>query len=101
MHAYIVYQLLARRIERDLLLVSAILANQPGSRPGMTRGPKLPAPIALKPEQVDGRLYPAVVRVLDTVLQSLSQMRALSIVDDNPSLAAAVEARVSFTKARR
>lgn len=100
-HAYIVYQLLARRIERDLLLISAILANQPGSRPGMVRSSKLPPPKALKPEQVDGRLYPAIVRVLDTVLQSLNQMRALSIVDDNPNLAAAVEARASFTRARR
>ncbi|KAF8640828.1 hypothetical protein AX17_000477 [Amanita inopinata Kibby_2008] len=100
-HAYIVYQLLSRRIERDLLLVSAILANQPGSRPGMTRSSRMPAPNTLKPEQVDSRLYPAVVRVLDTVLQSLNQMRSLSIIDDNPDLAAAVEARASFTRARR
>ncbi|KAF8624823.1 hypothetical protein AX15_005710 [Amanita polypyramis BW_CC] len=100
-HAYIVYQLLAKRIERDLLLVSAILASQPGSRPRMTRGSKLPVAKALKPEQVDSRLYPAVVKVLDTVLQSLNQMRNLSIVDDNPDLAAAVDARVSFTRARR
>lgn len=101
MHAYIVYQLLAKRIERDLLLISAILANQPGSRPGMTRSSKMPVTEALKPEQVDNRLYPAVVKVLDTVLQSLDQMRVLSIVDDNPDLAAAVEARASFTRARR
>jgi signal recognition particle subunit SRP68 len=100
-HAYIVYQLLAKRIERDLLLTSAILANQPGSRPGMTRSSKMPVTKALKPEQVDSRLYPAVVKVLDTVLQSLNQMRVLSIVDDNPDLAAAVEARASFTRARR
>ncbi|KAK2462109.1 hypothetical protein APHAL10511_006572 [Amanita phalloides] len=100
-HAYIVYQLLAKRIERDLLLVSAILASQPGSRPGMARGSKMPVAKVLKPEQVDGRLYPAVVKVLDTVLQSLNQMRVLSIVDDNPDLAAAVEARASFTRARR
>ncbi|PFH50722.1 hypothetical protein AMATHDRAFT_75412 [Amanita thiersii Skay4041] len=100
-HAYITYQLLSRRIERDLLLVSAILANQPGSRPGTVRSTKVPTSKALKPEQVDGRLYPAVVRVLDTILQSLNQMRALSIVDDSPDLAAAVEARVSFTRARR
>lgn len=61
----------------------------------------MPVAKVLKPEQVDSRLYPAVVKVLDTVLQSLNQMRVLSIVDDNPDLAAAVEARVCFTTARR
>ncbi len=67
----------------------------------MTRSSKMPVAKVLKPEQVDSRLYPAVVKVLDTVLQSLNQMRVLSIVDDNPDLAAAVEARGCFTRARR
>jgi signal recognition particle subunit SRP68 len=91
-HAYIVYQLLSRRIQRDLLLVSALLSSE--------SGPQARAPKA-KPEQVDVRLFPAVVKLLDTVLQSLNQMRALSVVDDSPDLASAVEARLSFTKARR
>ncbi|KAJ7293907.1 hypothetical protein C8J57DRAFT_1270333 [Mycena rebaudengoi] len=91
-HAYIVYQLLSRRIQRDLLLVSALLSTQPSPQ---ARAPKA------KTEQVDSRLFPAVVKLLDTVLQSLNQMRALSIVDDSPDLASAVEARLSFTKARR
>lgn len=50
---------------------------------------------------MDDRLYPAVVKLLDTVIQSLTQMRTLSIVDDNPDLASAVEARISFTHGRR
>ncbi|KAF7340175.1 Signal recognition particle subunit SRP68 [Mycena venus] len=77
-HAYIVYQLLSRRIQRDLLLVTALLSSE--STPVFS---------------------PAVVKLLDTVLQSLNQMRALSVVDDSPDLASAVEARLSFTKARR
>ncbi|KAJ7674431.1 hypothetical protein B0H17DRAFT_1170667 [Mycena rosella] len=89
-HAYIVYQLLSRRIQRDLLLVSALLSSNSGR----------PAKVA-NSEQVDVRLFPAVVKLLDTVLQSLNQMRALSVVDDSPDLASAVEARLSFTKARR
>jgi len=51
--------------------------------------------------EVDSRLYPAVVKLLDTVIQSLTQMRSLSIVDDNPDLASAVDARLSFTNGRR
>lgn len=46
-------------------------------------------------------MYPAVLKVLDTVLQSLNQMRTLSLVDDSPDLASAVDARISFTKAQR
>jgi signal recognition particle subunit SRP68 len=92
-HAYLVYQLLSRRIQRDLLLVSALLSSQHSQavRPGM----------APKVQTVDGRLYPAIVKLLDTVLQGLTQMRTLSIVDDSPDLALAVEGRISFTKAQR
>ncbi|TFK38609.1 hypothetical protein BDQ12DRAFT_630330 [Crucibulum laeve] len=97
-HAYIIYQLLSRRIQRDLLLVSALLVTEPEGKPGAHTTSKGKS---AKPEQVDSRLYPAVVKLLDTVLQSLTQMRTLSIVDDSPDLASAVEARISFTKTRR
>lgn len=89
-YAYIVYQLLSRRIQRDLLLVSALLSSH---RPQASAKPKK--------EHVDARLYPAVVKLLDTVIQGLAQMRNLSIVDESPDLASAVEARLTFTKARR
>ncbi|KIY45731.1 hypothetical protein FISHEDRAFT_66788 [Fistulina hepatica ATCC 64428] len=78
-YAYLVYHLLSRRIQRDLLLMSTLLSTS-GS---------------------DGRLYPAVVKLLDTVLQSLDQMRTLSIVDDNPGLSSAVDARICYAKAER
>jgi signal recognition particle subunit SRP68 len=96
-HAYIVYQLLSRRIQRDLLLVSALISSQ---GPPKMRSTVVPKAISKK-EQVDGRLFPAVVKLLDTVLQSLNQMRALSVVDESPDLASAVEARLTFTKAKR
>ncbi|KAJ2931133.1 hypothetical protein H1R20_g5901, partial [Candolleomyces eurysporus] len=94
-YAYIVYQLLRYRIQRDLLLISALLGSQPESSKSATK------PVVGQSEAVDSRLYPAVVKLLDTILQSLNQMRTLSVVDDNPDLASAVDARVSFTKARR
>lgn len=90
-HGYIVYQLLSRRIQRDLVLVSTLL----GSHAPRTQG----APKTM--EQVDARLYPAVVKLLETVVQSLRQMRNLSIVDESPDLAAAIEARATYTRARR
>lgn len=99
-HAYIVYQLLSRRIQRDSLLLSALLAApHDGDGPSSSHSGRSSS--KAKPEQVDGRLFPAVVKLLDTVLQSLDQMRTLTIVDDSPDLASAVEARLTFTKARR
>jgi len=56
---------------------------------------------AQKKDVQDARLNPAVVKLLETVLQSLTQMRSLAIVEENPDLANAVEARLAFTKARR
>lgn len=90
-HGYIVYQLVSRRIQRDLVLVSTLL----GSHVPRTQG------ASKTKEQVDARLYPAVVKLLETVVQSLTQMRNLGIVDESPDLAAALEARVTYTRARR
>ena len=95
-HAYILYQLLSRRIQRDLVLKSTLIASESGDKLKSQEDKK-----ALKKESVDYRLYPAVVKLLDTVLQSLTQMRTLTIVDDHPDLACAVEGRISFTNAQR
>src|SRR4051794_11558608 len=101
-HAYVTYQLLSRRIQRDLLLVSALLSSEPPRTPGPQ--PKIKAAKAnaksrarakavSQPQipQIDGRLYPAVVKLLDTILQSFGQMRTLSIVDDSPDIASAID----------
>ncbi|KAI0079067.1 hypothetical protein K474DRAFT_725051 [Panus rudis PR-1116 ss-1] len=108
-HAYIVYQLLARRIQRDLLLISTLIhqsqasshrhqaQQQKATKTNPAAGPSKPR----REQQVDARLFPAIVKLLDTILQSLNQMRTLSIIEDSPDLASAVDARVSYTKARR
>ncbi|KAL1709384.1 hypothetical protein EV121DRAFT_194906 [Schizophyllum commune] len=88
-HDYILFQLLSRRIHRDVLLLSSLLASE------RTNQSKLPT------QPVDGRLYPAVVKMLDTIVQSLTQMRTLSIVDDSPGVAAIVDAKLFYSKARR
>ncbi|QRV76779.1 signal recognition particle 68 kDa protein [Ceratobasidium sp. AG-Ba] len=90
--SYVTYQLLSRRIQRDLLLADALLAS-PG--PG-SHGKQGDAPVA-----IDHRVAPAVVKLLDTILQSLNQMRSLSVVDESADLTAAIEARLSFSKAKR
>ena len=96
-HAYILYQLLSRRIQRDLLLRSTLIASASGDKSKPQENKKR----TVKDQHVDYRLYPAVVKLLDAILQSLTQMRTLSLVDDHPDLASAVEARISFTNAQR
>ncbi|OCH84768.1 hypothetical protein OBBRIDRAFT_798811 [Obba rivulosa] len=96
-HAFIVYQLLSRRIQRDLLLISTLLhQSQAPHRPASAASSSKP-----REEQVDARLFPAVVKLLDSVIQSLNQMRTLTIVDESHDLASAVEARLLFTQTRR
>lgn len=95
-HAYIVYQLLSRRTERDLLLMSSLLASSatPSSKESIAK-------VRRSAEKVDSRLYPAVVKLLDTVLQSLEQMRTLSIVDESADITSAVDARIAYIKGQR
>ncbi|KZT68786.1 hypothetical protein DAEQUDRAFT_751133 [Daedalea quercina L-15889] len=96
-HAFIVYQLLSCRIQRDLLLISTLLHQSQAPHVLKAAGSS-PKP---RKERVDARLYPAVVKLLDAIIQSLEQMRTLTIVDESPDLASAVEARQQFSKARR
>lgn len=49
----------------------------------------------------DPRLNPGLVKLFDTILQSLEQMRTLSIVDESPELVPLVEGKLAFSKARR
>jgi signal recognition particle subunit SRP68 len=100
-HVFIVYHLLARRIQRDLLLISTILAQNAQASRRPATGSKATSSISQHERVVDTRLYPAMVKLFDTILQSLNQMRTLSIVDESPDLAAAVDGRISFTNARR
>jgi len=93
-HSYVVYHLLSRRIQRDLTLVSALVLPTGAKRP--TKESKAP-----QTDQQDSRVNPAVVKILDTVLQSLTQMRSLTVVEENPYLTNAVEARLAYTKSRR
>lgn len=78
------------------MLKSTLIASESSDKSKSQENKK-----TMKKVPVDYRLYPAVVKLLDTVLQSLTQMRTLTIVDDHPDLASAVEARISFTNAQR
>lgn len=97
-HEYISYQLLARRIQRDLLIVHGLLAPPAGTN---VRVSAAVADRKMATPQTDPRVYPAVIKTLDTVLQSLDQMRTLSITDESTNIASALDVRISYTKAKR
>ncbi|KAF9524666.1 hypothetical protein CPB83DRAFT_860894 [Crepidotus variabilis] len=98
-HSYLVYELLSRRIQRDLLLMSTLLASG-GVDKSKVAISKLASSSKSNPE-TDSRLYPAIVKLLDAVIQSFTQMRTLSVVDDHPTLPSAVDARLTFTNTKR
>ena len=89
-HSYITYQLLSRRTERDSLLIDALIHGQDQTTKN-----------AAPDSRSDPRVFPAVVKILDTVLQSLTQMRGLTIVDESPDITSATEARIAFIKSQR
>ncbi|CAE7075579.1 unnamed protein product [Rhizoctonia solani] len=84
--SFVTYQLLSRRTQRDLLLTEALLAT-PTTTPAKQGEPS---------QAVDHRVAPAVVKLLDTVLQSLNQMRSLSVVDESADLTMAIEGRLAL-----
>lgn len=92
-HNYIVYRLLSKRVERDLLLVDALVEEAAAQ--------DFPSTSTKNQTPTDPRLHPALIKLLDAILQSLAQMHSLSIVDDSPELCERVERRVEVVKGRR
>lgn len=92
-HSFTTYQLLARRTQRDLLLVDALVSNPTAK--GDSSGSKTASTVE------DPRVNPAVVKIYDSILQSLNQMKALTVVDESPDIAAATEARTAYIRGAR
>ncbi|KAL8293159.1 hypothetical protein RQP46_000853 [Phenoliferia psychrophenolica] len=109
-HSYIVYQLLAIRIKRDLLLIDSTtskLASREAKIVDRERafvaatGAKDPKKADAKVRKQHARVYPGIVKIYDGILQSLEQMRELDVVEQDGELGGAVEARIAFVKASR
>ncbi|GMK54653.1 hypothetical protein CspeluHIS016_0112390 [Cutaneotrichosporon spelunceum] len=97
-HQYIVFLLLSHRIRRDLLLVNT-LASSPSSLPADPTVFKVPGGRAKLEEAVKG--LAAVIKLYDTVLQSLSQARSLAIVEEKDGVRRAAEAAEAYFTATR
>ncbi|EJT98886.1 hypothetical protein DACRYDRAFT_118202 [Dacryopinax primogenitus] len=110
LHAFVTYRLLASRIERDLLLVK-MLENPPKrfTKPSTTdkaalsktSGPAKDNTTKEQSTEPDDRTCLAIIRNLDSVLQSLEQMRELAVVQESLVVGEGIEGRIAFTRAKR
>jgi len=78
MHCFLTYLHLTYRIERDLILLSALVEND-----------------------ANGNNNGSILHLLSGVLQSLSQTLTLTIVDESPEISAGLTMRLSHAKAHR
>lgn len=84
--------------------MDSLLAPSPVAAPKLP--PKLVEPGVVKGKykeagSVDPRINPGLVKLYDAILQSLEQMRNLSVVDESIDLVPSVESRLAFSRARR
>lgn len=109
-HSYIVYQLLAVRVKRDLLLIhdtesklaareAKILETEQNFV--LKTGAKDPKKAEAKIRKQRARVFPGLVKVYDGIVQSLEQMRDLDVVEQDGELGVTVEARIAFVRALR
>ena len=82
-HQYIVYLLLSHRIRRDLLLATT-LSSSTSSLPSDLTTFKLSNGKAGVEEAVKG--LAGIIKLYDTVLQSMSQLRALAVVEEKDGI---------------
>jgi signal recognition particle subunit SRP68 len=92
-HSFTTYQLLSTRTRRDLLLVDALVSN-PAAKESAQASKNSSA-------GGDPRVNPAVVKIYDSILQTMNQMKALTVADESPDVAAATEARIAYIRGAR
>lgn len=97
-HQYIVFLLLSNRIRRDLLLVDSLSASQPSLSADLTVF-TIPGGRAKVEEAI--KSLAAIVKLYDTVLQSLNQLRNLAIVEEKDGVRRAAEGVSSYFNATK
>ena len=97
-HQYIVFLLLSNRVKRDLLLVDALQSSSKAV-PSDPTVFKVPGG-KVKVEEAVKNLA-AVIKLYDTVLQSMSQLRNLAIVEERDGVRASAQGVDAFFHASR
>lgn len=97
-HQYIVYLLLSNRIKRDLLLVETLYSSST-ALPSDPTNFKVPGGKVKVEESV--KILAAVIKLYDTVLQSMNQLRSLAIVEEKDEVRAGAEGVEAYFHASR
>jgi signal recognition particle subunit SRP68 len=97
-HQYIVYLLLSHRIRRDLLLVET-LSTSSTALPSDPTVFKIPGGRSKTEEAV--KSLAAVIKLYDAVLQSMSQLRSLAVVEEKEGVRLANEGLEAYFHATR
>ncbi len=97
-HQYIIYLLLSHRIRRDLLLVDT-LTSSTTSLPAAATSFKVPGGRAKVEEAV--KSLGGIIKLHDTVLQSMGQLRSLAVVEEKEGVRLAAEGAEAYYHATR
>ncbi|ORY27371.1 hypothetical protein BCR39DRAFT_469451 [Naematelia encephala] len=97
-HQYIIYLLLSHRIQRDLLLVTA-LESSAAVLPSDATSFKISGGRGKVEDAV--KSLAAIIKLYDTVLQSMSQVRSLAIVEEKDGVRLAAEGVEAFFHATK
>lgn len=101
-HSYILFHLLATRLQRDNLLIGQTLSRLAKREAKVTIEDTTFGPTSMRVKRRRMKLYPTIIKLLDGMVQSLERMRLLPVVeDDSTDLAEQVEASLASVKARR
>jgi signal recognition particle subunit SRP68 len=105
-NSYITFQLLSIRLRRDEALFASVLAKLSAREAGKSTSHKRvspqAAPITIVTARRRAKTFPVLIKLLESILQSLEQLRELDIVeDDSEDLAGIVDCKLAFDKSQR
>lgn len=101
-HSYILFHLLAIRLQRDEALVNATMVRLARREATFSSENTTFGPVSMRVKRRRMKLYPVLIKLLDGMTQSLERMRSLPVVeDDSVDLAEETDALLAYTRARR
>ncbi|KAK9900292.1 hypothetical protein P389DRAFT_192574 [Cystobasidium minutum MCA 4210] len=101
-HSYISFHLLSIRTQRDEALMQETKKTLARREAKVISQNSLYGPVSMRVKRRRMKLYPIIIKLLDSMAQSYEKMRQLAVVEeDSTDLAEEVDALLAYSKARR
>jgi signal recognition particle subunit SRP68 len=101
-HSYIAFNLISVRLQRDEALLESTLTKLKRRENKAISTSISFGPIATRVKRRRMKLYPILIKLLDGMVQSLENLRELSVVEeDTRDMGEQVDSLIAYTKARR